>query len=163
MEDEGADGGLGLHHEALGELDAAVLLGVEELEEDRLVLEVRAGRVAEADSDAAVLALELLADGLAGRVADAPHGPDAVVQELGEALGGFDGDRLQGVALEVLALVAVLVGQLAYAGAAGDDEHRGVVAPVARRLDEVGQAQAVPGGLAREVEAGQGGGGGGGL
>ena len=50
-----------------------LFVGLKELEQLRLILDVRAGRVAEADAHAAVMGLELLPNGHLGGIADAPH------------------------------------------------------------------------------------------
>src|SRR5262249_56127760 len=56
MEDESRHRGLGIHHEALGQSDAD-LLGLEQVEQDPLIGEVRAGWVAERDPQTTVAGL----------------------------------------------------------------------------------------------------------
>src|SRR5207244_11493161 len=74
VEDERRHGGLRVHHEALREVQAD-RLGLEQAEEDLLVREVRARRVAEGDADPPVSALELLADRQVGRIRKPPERP----------------------------------------------------------------------------------------
>ena len=72
MEDEGGDGGFGVHHVAFGELDAD-LVGLEDAPERGLIGEVGAGGVTEGYAEAPVVGLELVADGEVRRVGEAPE------------------------------------------------------------------------------------------
>src|SRR5687768_4993739 len=56
MEDEGRDGGLRVHHEALGELQAD-LRRIEQVEEDALVSQLRARGIPEGHAHAAIVPL----------------------------------------------------------------------------------------------------------
>src|SRR6202040_1280551 len=71
MQHQRRDAGLGVHHVALGQLDAD-LLGAEDREELALEGEVRAGRVAEAVALAAVARGERLLQGHLRRTGEAP-------------------------------------------------------------------------------------------
>ena len=150
VEDEGGDGGLGVHHVALGQRDAD-LVGTEQTPECRLVGEVWTGRVAERHAQAVVARLQLVGDGKLGGIGKAPQRAQSGVQPLGERLGGLDRQRLQRVRAQVLA--AILPGRcdVADAGAAGHREERDVVVDVLAHV--VGQAQPLTGRLAREGEA----------
>jgi hypothetical protein len=54
MEDDGRDGGFGVHHIAFGQFEADPRGDVEKLEELVLVREIGAGGVAEGDTDASI-------------------------------------------------------------------------------------------------------------
>jgi len=58
MKDQGRDGGFGVHHVAVGQLDADFRGDVEQPEEFMLIGEVRAGRIAEGDAHAAIFFVE---------------------------------------------------------------------------------------------------------
>ena len=152
VEDQRADAGLGVHHHAVGELDAD-LLRLEQAPQDGLVVEVGAGRVAEAVALAAVAGREAVLHRQLRRVRKAPLGAQPRVQPLRRRLGGLDGEGLDSVAGEELA--RLLGGQRtrAHPLARPDDEGRDRVADAAaRRQHEVGEAQPPRPGLARELE-----------
>ena len=77
--------------------------GLQQLPDALLVVQVRAGRIAEAVALAAIAGREALLHGHGRRIGEAPILADAAVQPLGAAFGGLDGQRLDRVRLEELA------------------------------------------------------------
>ena len=151
MEDYGGDGGFGVHHEAIGEVYAGVGFRFEEFEQDFLVGQVRAYRVAERVALAAVFTAQQRRHRGFGY---APSLADAVMDNIGESLGQHQGQRLHQVGLHVVASLFFPLRQLQHALAAGDGEQRYVVLP-ANRSREIGQAKFLPALLPREVEDGR--------
>ena len=123
--------------------------GCEQLEQQPLAREIGTRRIAEAVAAAVVARREdLLIAGL-GRIGEAPLGAQLAVQPLGGGLGGLERERRQRVALEVLALFLPAQRELARRVARGGHEQREVVLG----QHEVGEAEAIAGGLAREHPA----------
>src|SRR5262249_59305119 len=89
VDDQGGDGGLRVHHEALGQVDADSLAW-EEAEDRRLVGEIGARRVAGAVALAAVAGLEAIRHRQLRRIRQGPALSDLPVQPRGRALAGFD-------------------------------------------------------------------------
>src|SRR6266852_5953620 len=81
-----ADTGLGIHHHAFGELHAN-LPRLEQLPETRLVVEVRAGGIAEAVALPAVARGEAILHRQLGRVGEAPLLANAAMQPFGAPFG----------------------------------------------------------------------------
>src|SRR4029077_19964734 len=103
VEDQRRDRGLRVHHEALGETEPD-LPRIEQVEQDALIGEVRARRVAEGNAEPAVVGLELFGKLEAGRIREAPLGAQPRVEHLREGLRALDGQGLEGVRAQVLAL-----------------------------------------------------------
>ena len=121
MDDEGVGTLFGLEVVALGEADADVLLGLEELKDLGLVFEVGAGGVAEGVARAAVLLVEEVFD--VGGVFGVDSKVDAhlFVHVFGEGFGGFDGETVEVEVSGEVAGLEELLGDLAGAAADGDD------------------------------------------
>src|ERR1700730_13363382 len=153
MEDEGRHGGLGVHHESFRQLEAD-LRRLEEIEEDALVGEVRAGGIAEGDADAAVSRLEPILHGEPGRVGEAPLGAQPRVEHLRERFGQLDGEGLDGMGAEISPLFLPPLGEIADALSAGDGEERDMVRLRRGRVPRiVSETEPLAGPLAREREA----------
>ncbi len=132
------------HHAALGEVQAEVAAGVEEVEERPLLGVVGAGGVTRRRPDAPVgLADEGLAVGAGvGRVAPQVV-PDVPVQAFGEGLGQAVGQGLGQDGAVVVAVGLVAGRQLVGAKTAGDGEGADPVGAAARLWrNQVGQAGA---------------------
>src|SRR3954467_2725572 len=132
------------HGHALGELDAGVDLGVEQLPDDSLLGVLRACGVARSRPDAVVLLGDepLAVEGLVGGVA-----PELLahplVQPLGEGLGETVGQRLQQDGAVVVVRLLELRDPVGRAQAGGDRESTDVIAQAGvLRRDEVGQGLA---------------------
>src|SRR5712692_3364864 len=153
VEHEGRDRGLGVHHEAFGQPEAD-LRWLEEVEEDALIGEVRTGGIAERDPEAAVVRLEPVLHGHAGRIREAPLGPQPRVEHLRQRFGQLDGEGLDSMRAEVLALLLPALGELADALSARDGEERDIVRLGRGRVARVvGETEALAALLAREGEA----------
>ena len=87
VEHQRAHAGFRIHHHALGEVHADVF-GVEQSEEALLVVQVGAGRIAEAVTLAAVFRREAVVHGESRGVGEAPILANPPVQPLGRAFGG---------------------------------------------------------------------------
>src|SRR6185503_19207883 len=109
---------------ALGQADADRGLDVEQAEELLLILETRTRRVPEAHAHAAIARLEPLLHRHPGRVGEAPHLAQALVEELRERLRALDRERLDDVGVEEAALRFPSLRELAHALAARDREER---------------------------------------
>ena len=127
----------------------------QQLQQRRLVGEVRAGRVAEAVARAAIALLEQLAHVARIVVAEAELGADLAVDVLGQRLGQLDPQPVQAD------IVLVAVGSEPVArdlgGALADGDHlqaQHVALGLVDIAQEVGDAQAALLGLARQGEAG---------
>src|SRR3989441_1960872 len=150
VEDERRHGGLRVHHEALREVQAD-RLGLEQAEEDLLVREVRARRVAEGDAHPPVSALELLADRQVGRIRKPPERAQTRVQHLGERLRALDRERREGVRPDVLAPVLPPGGELPHALTTCQGEEGDEVVHVVPEV--IGETETLAGRLPGELEA----------
>mmetsp|Transcript_19914 Transcript_19914/g.42877 ORF Transcript_19914/g.42877 Transcript_19914/m.42877 type:complete len:388 (+) Transcript_19914:254-1417(+) len=140
-EDESRDGGGGQHSKrVLDELDAGLLLGVEQLPHERLLGVIGLRWVAGRRPNASVLDLQHVVNVnlLVGSIAPDLR-PHLVMEKLGEGLGKAVGDRLHHDPAVVVVLRTQLGANLLAAEARGDSEGANVVLP-ARVLgrDEVG-------------------------
>src|SRR6185369_18019604 len=98
--------------------------------------------------------LQLVGEGDARRVREAPLRTQAGVQHLGKGLGALDGERLQRVRSEILPVVLPPLGEGAHARAARDGEERDVVRLAAAGLTHVvGEAEPLSARLTWEVKA----------
>lgn len=153
MDDDGAGGLLGVDLPIFGEV-AADAGGVEQREEFFLVLQVGAGGVAEGVARAAVFLGEEAFDFGAVICGDAQFLSHALVPELGEGFGGFDGEAVE---VEIVGVVVGLEEFLCFfggAGADGDAVHADDVDfSAGDGTEEVGDAEVAGGLLAREGEA----------
>src|SRR6202007_2171897 len=128
--------------------------GLEQLPEAGLVFEVGAGGVAEAVTLAAIARSETLGHGELGRIGEAPIFADAAVQPFGAGFGGFDGERLEAVGFEVVAVVLGFFAALADAFAGGHDNKGDVIAlAVLGREDIIAEAEKIAEALALEIES----------
>src|SRR5262249_51271177 len=123
MEDERGDGGLGIHHESLRQLDAD-LAAVEQAEQRRLVRELRTRGIAEAVPLPAVPRLKAVGHRDLRRIRESPGGAKLRVQPLRRGLRGLDGKSLERVAEQILAVVLQLLRPVAYALSRRREEHR---------------------------------------
>src|SRR5215475_9652430 len=143
MEDQRADAGFRIHHEAFGELNAD-FFGPQELPDAGLILQVGASRITEAVALAAIARSQALRHGHLGRVGEAPVLTDAAVQPFGAALCRFNGQSLQAVTQEIVAFVLGLLRTLANSFAGRHDEEREMVAlAVFGRQNIIAKAQEV--------------------
>src|SRR5690242_20178779 len=126
MEDHRTDAGFGIHHESFGELHADVL-GFEQLPDGGLIFQAGASRIAEAVALAPIAGSEALGHGHLGRIGEAPILTNAAMQPFGAAFGSFDGQSLQAVTQEIVAVVFCFFGALADAFTGGHYEEREVV------------------------------------
>src|SRR5713101_5730075 len=153
VEHEGGDRGLGGHRKAFSQPEAD-LRRREEVEEDALIGEVRTGGIAERDPEAAVVRLEPVLHGHAGRIREAPLGPQPRVEHLRQGFGQLDGEGLDGVRAEVLPAFLPPLGELAYALSARDGEERDIVRLGRGRIAHiVGETEPLATPLAWEGEA----------
>lgn len=93
LEDEGADGGFGIHHEAFGELDVD-LFGAQELPESGLIFEIGTGGIAEAVAFAAIFGSEALGHGEFRRIGEAPIFAHAAMEPFGAAFRSLNRECL---------------------------------------------------------------------
>ena len=165
MKNECRNAGLRVHHKSLCQLNADIF-GLKKFPNPRLILQRRAGGVAEAVAFALVTGLEPVDHGRLGGIGETPVLANPPVQPFGAGFGGLDGQRLQGVRFEVFALRFVFLSALTYPRArANDEEGDGIMNdPLtltlspggargrAWRHDEVGEAEAIGFALAVEME-----------
>ena len=119
-----------------------------------MLLEVRAGGVAEAVAAALVLLLEDLLHFLRILAGDAQLLAHALVEILGERFGRFDRKAVEVQVVAVVVRLEQFLGELARALAHGDQrEGDGVVFAALHRPVEIGYAKAAVVRLARELEA----------
>src|SRR5208282_3478030 len=96
MEDDGADGAFGVHHEALGQLHAdRILLDLEKAEQRLLILETGTGRITERETLAPVVRLHEILERESGRIAGSPHLANFRVEQFGKRLGALEREHLQ--------------------------------------------------------------------
>ncbi len=135
VDDDGVGALLGLQVELLGEAHADVLLGLEQAEDLRLVLEVGAGGIAEGVTRAAIFLVEEIGDARRVFAGDAEQLARLLVDQLGQRLGGLHREAVQ---IEILCKVAgleELCGLAAGLVADGDD---GEADDIALRLQSSG-------------------------
>src|SRR5262249_50238394 len=123
MEDQRADAGFRIHHEAFGELNAD-FFKPQELPDAGLILQIRANRITEAVALTAIARSQALRHNHLQRVREAPVLTDAAVQPFGAALCHFNNQSLQAVTQEIIAFVLNLLRALANSFANGHDEKR---------------------------------------
>src|SRR5882724_4069174 len=153
VEDQRRDGGLGIHHEALGEPESD-LRRIQQVEEDALVGEIGTGGVSERHAEAAIARLEPVFHGGTRRIREAPLGAQSGVEHLGQRLGHLDGESLDGMRAEVLAFLLPALRQLSHPSPARDGEHGDVVGlPRSDVAHVVGEAKALTVALPGKVEA----------
>ena len=101
-----ADAAAGPHGAALGELDAGVLVHVEELPKNPLLGVIGAGGIAGCGANAAILFFDQLVPRKLLVATVTPFFPNAFMQILGEGLGEAVGERLghDGVVVVVVGL-----------------------------------------------------------
>src|SRR3954471_8186514 len=148
VEDDGGDARLGVHHAAVGQLHADVGR-VEDAEEDLLIVEARAGRIAEGVALPVVVRLEAVEHRRVERVREAPLAAERGVEQLRVRLGALQRERLQKVRFQEVAVLLRLLGAGADPFAGGGDEQTDAVVGG----DVVGEAEAVLALLAGEGEA----------
>src|SRR6202163_2448374 len=152
VKDERTDARLRVHHHAFRQ-ENADRLGLEQFPHALLIIEIRACRVAEAVSLAAVTGRETLPHCQLWWIREAPVLPDAAVKPFGRAFGSFDGQCLQRMGLEKTAGRLGFLRALADSLARSDDQKPdGIAAGTLRRQDVVAQTQAVRHRLAAEVK-----------
>ena len=127
VEDQRANAGFGVHHHAFREMDTN-FFGFQEHPYAGLVVEIRAGGIAEAVTFAAVTRSETLGHGERGRIGEAPIFADASVQPFGAGFGGFDGESLEAVGKKITAGGFGFFGAFADSGSGGDYEEREMIA-----------------------------------
>src|SRR5437660_6917808 len=104
VEDDRRNARLGVHHAAVGQLDAD-LLWTQDAEEDLLVFQAGAGRVPERVPLAVVVRLEAVDHRHRQLVGETPLAAQLGVEQLRVCLGRLQSQRLQQVALEEIAVL----------------------------------------------------------
>ena len=97
VEDQRADAGFRVHHEAFRKLHAD-FFRLEQFPNASLIFQVGASRIAETVTLAPIARSEPRRHGHLRRIRKAPVFTNAAVQPFGTAFRGFDGERLQAVA-----------------------------------------------------------------
>ena len=144
MEYQSAHAGFRLHHHAFRQLHAD-LIGIEQLPDALLVVQVRACRIPEAVSFATISGSEPLLHRHARRIGEAPVLAYAAVDLLGATFRSLDRQRLDRVGPEELPVCLRGLGPLANALARCHNEQGDVVAIAVRRIEDVvAQAQDRP-------------------
>src|SRR3954465_8040989 len=147
MEDDGGDARLWIHHAAIGQLDADVRWA-EDPEEDLLIVEARAGRVAKRIPLAVIVRLEPIEHRRIERIRKAPLAAQRAVEELRVCFRGLERQGLQEVRLEEVAVLLRLLGAGADPFSGGGDEETDAVV----LADVIGETEPVLAFLPREGE-----------